>query len=86
VGALMVPQRAVMELQGGYRVGVVGADGRAELRSVTPGAQIDGMWVIEEGVKPGESVIVTGLQYVRAGTVVKAKPAPPETGASPGAR
>jgi membrane fusion protein (multidrug efflux system) len=86
VGALLVPQRAVMELQGGYRVGVVGADGKAELRSVTPGTQIDGMWVIEQGVKPGESVIVTGLQYVRAGTPVKAKPVAPEAPASPGAR
>jgi membrane fusion protein, multidrug efflux system len=81
-----VPQRAVMELQGGYRVGVVGADGKAELRSVTPGAQIDGMWVIEQGVKPGESVIVTGLQYVRAGTAVTAKPAAPEAPPGPGAR
>ena len=86
VGALLVPQRAVMELQGGYRVGVVGADGKAELRSVTPGTQIDGMWVIEQGVKPGESVIVTGLQYVRAGTPVKAKPAANDAPAGPGAR
>ena len=86
VGALLVPQRAVMELQGGYRVGVVGADGKAELRSVTPGAQIDGMWVIDQGVQPGENVIVTGLQYVRADMPVKAKPAPPQAPASPGAR
>ncbi|MET0553768.1 MAG: efflux RND transporter periplasmic adaptor subunit [Vicinamibacteria bacterium] len=85
-GALLVPQRAVMELQGAYRVGVVGPDGKAELRSVTPGAQIDGMWVIEQGVKAGEHVIVTGLQYVRAGSPVKAKPAAPEAPASPGAR
>ena len=86
VGALLVPQRAVMELQGGYRVGVVRPDGKAELRSVTPGAQIDGMWVIDQGVQPGENVIVTGLQYVRADMPVKAKPAPPQTPASPGAR
>lgn len=86
VDALLVPQRAVMELQGGYRVGVVRPDGRAELRSVTPGAQIDGMWVIDQGVQPGESVIVTGLQYVRADMPVKAKPVAPEAAASPGAR
>ena len=86
VGALLVPQRAVMELQGGYRVGVVRPDGKAELRSVTPGAQIDGMWVIDQGVQPGENVIVTGLQYVRADMPVKAKPAPPQAPASPGAR
>lgn len=82
-GALLVPQRAVTELQGGYRVGVVGADGKAELRSVTPGAQVDGMWVIEQGVKPGESVIVTGLQFVRAGMPVKAKPAAAAPSAAP---
>ena len=52
-GALLVPQRAVIELQGGYRVGVVGADGKAELRAVTPGAQVDGLWVIEQGAEAG---------------------------------
>jgi membrane fusion protein, multidrug efflux system len=86
-GALLVPQRAVMELQGGYRVGVVGPDGKVDLRGVTTGPQVEGMWVIDQGVKPGESVIVTGLQYVRPGMTVKAKPFVPEQApAGPGAR
>jgi membrane fusion protein (multidrug efflux system) len=86
-GALLVPQRAVMELQGGYRVGVVGPDGKVDLRGVTTGPQVEGMWVIEQGVKAGESVIVTGLQYVRPGMAVKAKPFVPEQApAGPGAR
>jgi membrane fusion protein (multidrug efflux system) len=74
-GALLVPQRAVMELQGGYRVGVVGADSKAEIRAVEPGEHQGDLWIIEKGLKPGESVIVSGLQYVKAGTSVKIKPA-----------
>jgi membrane fusion protein, multidrug efflux system len=74
-GALLVPQRAVMELQGGYRVGVVGADGKADIRAVEPGERQGDLWIIEKGVKVGEQVIVSGLQYVRAGMTVKIKPA-----------
>ena len=81
-GALLVPQRAVSELQGGMRVAVVGADGKAEIRAVEPGARVGDLWVIEKGVKAGENVIVTGLQYIRAGTPVTAKAAP----AAPAAR
>jgi membrane fusion protein (multidrug efflux system) len=77
-GALLVPQRAVIELQGGYRVVVVGADSKAEVRAVEPGQRIGGLWIIDKGLKPGEGVIVTGLQYVRAGMTVKAKPVAPE--------
>jgi membrane fusion protein (multidrug efflux system) len=74
-GALLVPQRAVSELQGGYRVGVVGQDGTAEIRAVEPGVQIGELWVIDKGLKPGEAVIVAGLQNVRPGAKVTAKPA-----------
>jgi membrane fusion protein (multidrug efflux system) len=74
-GALLVPQRAVMELQGGFRVGVVGPDGTVEIRAVEPGAHVGELWVIDKGLKPGESVIVAGLQYVKAGMPVTAKPA-----------
>jgi len=79
-GALLVPQSAVSELQGGMRVAVVGADGKAEIRAVEPGARVGDLWVIEKGVKAGESVIVTGLQYIRAGTSVTARPAAPAAG------
>jgi len=78
-GALLVPQSAVSELQGGMRVAVVGADGKAEIRAVEPGPRVGDLWVIEKGVKAGESVIVTGLQYIRAGTPVTARPAAPAT-------
>ena len=75
-GALLVPQRAVSELQGGYRVAVVGADGKAEFRSVELGARVGELWMIEKGLKVGEEVIVAGLQHVRPGMAVSAKPAP----------
>lgn len=74
--AILVPQRAVTELQGGARVAVAGTDGKAEIRAVETGPRFRDLWVIEKGVKPGENVIVSGLQYVRAGTPVAAKPAP----------
>jgi membrane fusion protein, multidrug efflux system len=76
-GALVVPQSAVTELQGGSRVAVAGADGKAEIRAVETGPRVGELWVIEKGLKAGEKVIVSGLQYVRAGTPVTAKPAGP---------
>jgi membrane fusion protein (multidrug efflux system) len=77
-GALLVPQKAVTELQGGFRVAVVGADSKADIRTVEPGQKVGPLWIIEKGLRPGESVIVAGLQFVRPGMSVKAKPAPPE--------
>jgi len=74
--ALLIPQRAVSELQGGYRVAVVGADGKAEFRTVELGSRVGELWVVDKGLKLGEDVIVAGLQFVRPGTIVKAKPAP----------
>jgi membrane fusion protein (multidrug efflux system) len=75
-GALLVPQKAVTELQGGFRVAVVGPDSKVDIRSVEPGERVGSLWIIEKGLKPGESVIVAGLQFVRPGMSVKAKPAP----------
>ena len=72
-GALLVPQRAVIELQGGYRVAVVGADSKADVRVVEPGPRVGDLWVIDKGLKAGESVVVSGIQYVRAGMTVKAE-------------
>jgi membrane fusion protein (multidrug efflux system) len=77
-GALLVPQKAVTELQGGFRVVVVGADGKADVRVVEPGERVGSLWIIDKGVKAGENVVVAGLQFVRPGTTVKARPAPPE--------
>lgn len=72
--ALLVPQRAVTQLQGGYQVAVVGADHHVELRSVKVGDRAGALWIIEEGVKDGESVVVEGLQRIKPGAVVNPKP------------
>jgi membrane fusion protein (multidrug efflux system) len=77
-GALLVPQRAVSELQGSNLVGVVKPDGTAELRPVVTGPRFGHLWVIEKGLEPGDQVVVEGLQFVRPGAKVNAKPAPPE--------
>jgi membrane fusion protein, multidrug efflux system len=72
-GALMVPQRAVMELQGNYQVAVVGSDNKVDIRPVKTGERVDNMWVITSGLQAGERVIVEGLQKVKEGTVVNPK-------------
>jgi membrane fusion protein (multidrug efflux system) len=73
-GAVIVPQRAVAEVQGSYQLALVGADGRAEIRPVKMGARVGPDWVVSSGLKPGEKVIVEGLQKVKAGMPVAAKP------------
>src|SRR5437773_1987680 len=75
-GALVGPQRGVTELQGGTRVALVGADGKVEIRPVELGPRTGTLWVVEKGLKAGDSVIVSGLQYLKPGTPVTAKPAP----------
>ena len=52
----------------------VGADQKVDIRPVKVGQQVDGLWVIEQGLQPGESVVVEGLQKVRPGMVVTAQP------------
>ncbi len=82
-GALLVPQRAVQELQNLYSLAVVGPDNKVTFRNVKVGPREGSLWVIEEGLKPGERVVVEGLQRVREGAVVTPKPAPAEP--APGA-
>ena len=77
-GALLVPQRAVREIQGNYEIGVVSADESVDLRKVQVGERVGSLWIIAQGLKPGERVIVEGLDKVRAGEKVKAMPADPE--------
>lgn len=77
-GALLVPQRAVREIQGNYEVGVVGADEAVDLRKVQVGERVGSLWIIAQGLKPGERIIVEGLDKVRAGEKVRALPADPE--------
>jgi len=83
--ALLVPQRAVMELQGGFRVGLVDAENKVEIRSVEPGERSGELWVIAKGLKPDENVIVSGLQFVKPGMVVRTKPFVAEAPAAPAA-
>jgi len=73
-GALLVPQRAVTELQGSYQVAVVDPDNKVSIRAVKAGDRAGDMWIIDEGLKPGERVIVEGLQKVRAGALVNPRP------------
>ena len=56
-GALLVPQRAVTELQGRYQVAVVGADNKVSVRNVTAGRRIGSLWVIDSGLSSGDRVI-----------------------------
>ena len=73
-GALLVPQRAVMELQGMYQVAVVGADNKVTIRAVEVGEQDGSMWIIEKGLKPGDKVVVEGVQKVKDGLEVTVQP------------
>ena len=72
--ALVVPQRAVRDVQGQMQVAVVTADNKVEMRNVTTGPRSGFNWVILDGVKPGERVVAEGLQKVRGGMVVAPKP------------
>jgi RND family efflux transporter MFP subunit len=72
--ALLLPQSAIVYLQGRYQVAVVGGDHKVSMRAVKPGATVGTMWVIDEGLKPGEQVVVEGLQQIREGTLVTPKP------------
>src|SRR5258706_1848350 len=73
--ALLTPQSAVAQSQGNYQVAVVGSDRKVSMRAVKPGQTVGTMWVIDEGLKPGEQVVVEGLQKLRDGTLVTPKPA-----------
>jgi membrane fusion protein (multidrug efflux system) len=72
--ALLVPQRAVSELQGSYQIAVVGADNKVAIRNVRPGQRVGNRWIIDEGLQPGEQVIAEGVQKVRSGMSVTVKP------------
>ncbi len=78
--ALLVPQSAVMQLQGSYLVSVVGPDNRITTRSVQAGPQVKTRWVITHGLEPNERVVVVGSEKVRTGTVVKPVPYTPAVG------
>jgi RND family efflux transporter MFP subunit len=80
-GALLVPQRSVVETQGSYSVVVVGPDNKASIRPVKTGERVGQMWVITDGVKAGEQVIAEGIQKAKEGATVQPKQfKPPEQG------
>ena len=80
-GALLVPQRAVNELQTSYEVGVVDGANRVQIRQVKVGEKVGSLWIIEDGLKAGDQVVVEGLQRIRDGQTVKpvawSTPTPP---------
>jgi len=88
-GALMIPQRAVSQLQGSTQVAVVGTDNKVTIRSVQTGERVDTMWVITGGLTAGDRVVAEGVQKVKDGSTVTPTPftsasAPTPTTASAG--
>jgi membrane fusion protein (multidrug efflux system) len=77
--ALLVPQRAVSELQGSYQVAAVDDENKVSILAVKVGDRVGNQWIIADGVKPGERVVVEGVQKVRPGMQVNPKPFAPET-------
>src|ERR1700728_3588518 len=73
-GALLVPQRAVSELQGGYQVAVVDGQNKVSIRTIQVGDRVGNQWIVSDGLKPGERVVVEGVQKVRPGMQVNPKP------------
>jgi membrane fusion protein (multidrug efflux system) len=84
-GALLVPQRAVSELQGSYQVAVVDSANKVSIRNVTVGDRVGAMWIIKEGLKPGERVVAEGVQKVRPDSLVNPKPYTPPAADKKGA-
>ncbi len=72
--ALLVPQRAVSELQGGYQVAVVDSADKVSIRSINVGDRVGTQWVVQDGLKAGERVVAEGIQKVRPGMQVNPKP------------
>ncbi len=77
-GALLVPQKAVIELQGSYQVAVVGTDNKVSIRPIKVADRVGKLWIVTEGLKAGERVVVEGLQKVRDGAPVN--PVAPKAG------
>jgi membrane fusion protein (multidrug efflux system) len=79
--ALLVPQRAVQELQGTYTVVTVTPENKVETRKVKPGQKVGSNWIIEDGLKNGDVVVAEGIQRLRDGMTVVPKPAAPAAAA-----
>jgi membrane fusion protein (multidrug efflux system) len=83
--ALVIPQRAVSEVQGRYLVAVVSPENKVAIKPVKVEERIGQLWVIDEGLKVGEKVVAEGTQKVREGIVVSPKPYAEKSRAEPGA-
>ncbi len=79
-GALLVPQRAVAELQGRYQVAVVQPDDKIAIRAVQVGERVGSMWIINQGLARGERIVAEGAQAVRSGMTISPKPYTPPAG------
>jgi len=79
--ALLIPQRAVNELQGKFLVAVIGKDNKVNIRPIKVGPRVNTMWVVDEGLQPGDRIVAEGVQKVREGMEVQPKPFPQESGA-----
>jgi RND family efflux transporter MFP subunit len=77
--AMLVPQRAVNEMQGGYLVAVIDGNNKVSIRPIKVGPKVDTMWIVDEGLKPGDRIVAEGVQKVREGMEVQAKPFQPES-------
>jgi membrane fusion protein (multidrug efflux system) len=73
-GALLIPQRAVSQLQGSAQVAVVATDNKVTIRSVQTGERVDTMWVITSGLTAGDRVVAEGAQKVKDGSTVTPTP------------
>jgi membrane fusion protein (multidrug efflux system) len=80
--AILIPQAAVTEMLGKQFASVVGADNKVEQRPIVTGARIGELWLVQSGLKPGERVVVQGLQKAKPGVVVKPVEAPPAVAAA----
>jgi RND family efflux transporter MFP subunit len=79
-GALLIPQRAVSQLQGSAQVAVVGADNKVTIRGVQTGERVDTMWVITSGLGAGDRVVAEGTQKAKEGSAVTPAPFTIESG------
>jgi membrane fusion protein (multidrug efflux system) len=73
-GALLVPQRAVSEVQGGFMVAVVGSDNKVHIEPIKIGPKSGELWIVTDGLKAGDRIVAEGIQKVRDGIVVNPKP------------
>jgi membrane fusion protein (multidrug efflux system) len=80
--AVLVPQRAISELQGSSQVAVVGADNKVEIRPVKLGETLGSLRIVEEGLHSGEKIVIEGLQKIRTGTTVTPRMAAGQAGAN----